>query len=65
LPAQEKTVMAHYYEAGRTMREIAGLLGVTEGRVCQIHAQAIARLRVAVVGGEERSPLLAPRRKPR
>lgn len=65
LPAQEKMVMAHYYEAGLAMREIADLLGVTEGRVCQIHAQAIARLRVAVVGGEERSPLLAPRRKPR
>lgn len=65
LPGQEKMVMAHYYEAGRTMREIAELLGVTEGRICQIHAQAIARLRVAVVGGEERSPLLAPRRMPR
>ena len=65
LPAQEKVVMAHYYEAERNMREIAGELGVSESRVCQIHAQAIARLRVAVLGGEEKSLLLAPRRKPR
>lgn len=65
LPAQEKAVMAHYYEAERNMRETAAELGVSESRVCQIHAQAIARLRVAVLGGEDKSPLLAPRRKPR
>ena len=65
LSAQEKTVMAHYYEAGRTMRVIADLLGISEGRVSQIHAQAVARLRVVVLGGAEKTAVLAPRRKPR
>jgi RNA polymerase sigma factor for flagellar operon FliA len=65
LPAQEKMVMSLYYETQQTMREIAGLLSLSEGRICQIHTQAIARLRVAILGGETRMPLLAPRRKPR
>jgi RNA polymerase sigma factor for flagellar operon FliA len=65
LPDRERTVMTLYYGEDRGMREIGDLLGVTEGRVSQIHAQAIARLRGAVIGdGEERS-LLAPRRQPR
>ena len=28
------------------LKEIAAVLGVTESRVCQLHSQAIARLRV-------------------
>lgn len=65
LPKQEKLIMTHYYEAGRNMREIGAKLGLTEGRISQIHAQAIARLRAAVLGGEVRTTLLAPRRKKR
>jgi RNA polymerase sigma factor for flagellar operon FliA len=65
LPRQEQSLMTYYYEEGRTMRDIGTLLGVTEGRVSQIHSQAIARLRVAVVGNEEQRSLLAPRRQPR
>ena len=65
LPKQEKLVMTHYYEAGQNMREIGAKLGLTEGRISQIHAQAIARLRAAVLGGEVRNTLLAPRRKKR
>jgi FliA/WhiG family RNA polymerase sigma factor len=65
LPGQEQKVMALYYEEDHNMREIGGLLGVSEGRVSQIHAQAIARLRSAVIGVEEDRSLLAPRRLPR
>ena len=50
LPKQEKLVMTHYYEAGQNMREIGAKLGLTEGRISQIHAQAIARLRVRICG---------------
>ncbi|MCK9387205.1 MAG: RNA polymerase sigma factor FliA [Sulfuritalea sp.] len=65
LPVQEHSVVTFYYEEGRTMREIGGLMGVTESRISQIHSHAIARLRVAVLGGEEQRSLLTPRRKPR
>ena len=65
LPDQEQSVVARYYGEGRTMREIGELLDISEGRVSQIHSQAIARLRVAVIGGEPERSVLAPRRKAR
>ncbi len=46
LPEREKLVMAMYYEQELNLREIGEVLGVSESRVCQIHTQAIARLRV-------------------
>ncbi len=45
LPEREKTMMGLYYEQDLNLREIGEILGVTESRVCQIHTQAIARLR--------------------
>jgi len=45
LPAKEKEVMTLYYYEGLTMKEISGFLGITEGRVSQIHASALMRLR--------------------
>lgn len=65
LPAQEKEVIAHYYEAGLTMQKTADAMGLSEGRISQIHAQATVRLRAAVMGVEAQSVLLRPRRKPR
>ncbi|MEG2977701.1 MAG: sigma factor-like helix-turn-helix DNA-binding protein, partial [Comamonas sp.] len=38
-------VMGMYYEHDMNLKEIAAVLGVTESRVCQLHSQAIARLR--------------------
>ena len=37
--------MGLYYEQELNLREIGEVLGVSESRVCQIHTQAIARLR--------------------
>jgi RNA polymerase sigma factor for flagellar operon FliA len=45
LPEREKTVMGLYYEQDLNFREIGEALGVTESRICQLHSQAIARLR--------------------
>ncbi len=45
LSAQERRVLTLYYQDELTLRQIGDLLGLTEGRICQIHAQAVARLR--------------------
>ena len=45
LPEREKYVLGMYYQRELTLKEIGRVLGVTESRVCQIHTQAIHRLR--------------------
>jgi len=45
LNRKEKTVIHYYYYEGLSMREIAGMLKLTESRVCQIHSKVIKRLR--------------------
>ena len=45
LPPQERTVISLYYFEGLTLKEIKGVLGVSESRVSQIHAQAVIHLR--------------------
>ena len=45
LPEREKLMMALYYEKELNLREIGEVMGVTESRVCQLHSQAVARLR--------------------
>ena len=45
LPEREKLMMAMYYEEELNLREIGEVLGVSESRVCQLHSQAMARLR--------------------
>ena len=46
LPEREQYVMSMYYEHDMNLKEIAAVLKVTESRVCQLHSQSIARLRV-------------------
>jgi RNA polymerase sigma factor for flagellar operon FliA len=46
LPEREQYVMSMYYEHDMNLKEIAAVLKVTESRVCQLHSQCIARLRV-------------------
>ncbi len=45
LPEHEQYVMSMYYEHDMKLKEIAAVIGVTESGVCQLHSQAIARLR--------------------
>ena len=45
LPEREKQLMSMYYEQDMNLREIGSVMGVTESRVCQLHSQAVARLR--------------------
>ena len=54
LPEREKLMMALYYEQDLNLREIGEVMGVTESRVCQLHSQAVARLRARIFGADER-----------
>lgn len=45
LPEREKLLMSLYYERGMNLREIGAVMEVSESRVCQLHSQAVARLR--------------------
>ena len=58
LPGKEREVVPLYYAGDLTMKEIGHRLGVTESRVCQLHGQAIGRLRemLRAFGGEELRP---------
>ncbi len=56
LPEREKTVMGLYYEQDMNLREIGEVLGVSESRVCQLHSQAIARLRSRISGAMQVAP---------
>ena len=45
LPEREKMVLSLYYDDELNLREIGEVLEVSESRVCQIHGQALVRLR--------------------
>ena len=45
LPEREQLVLSLYYEQELNLKEIGAVLGVSESRVCQIHGQAVIRLR--------------------
>lgn len=45
LTEREQLLMSLYYEDELNLREIGEVLGVSESRACQIHGQALARLR--------------------
>lgn len=45
LPKQEQMVVALYYNKGLNLREISEVLDVSESRVCQVHSQAVGRIR--------------------
>jgi RNA polymerase sigma factor for flagellar operon FliA len=51
LPEREALVMSLYYDEELNLKEIGAVLGVTESRVCQLHGQALARLRARVGAG--------------
>jgi RNA polymerase sigma factor for flagellar operon FliA len=45
LPEKERLVLTLYYFEELTMKEIGGILKITESRVCQIHTKAILHLK--------------------
>ncbi len=45
LPEREQMVLSLYYDDELNLREIGEVLGVSESRVCQIHGQAVVRIR--------------------
>jgi len=45
LTPREKMVMSLYYGDELNMKEVAEVMGITEGRVSQLHSQAMGRLR--------------------
>jgi RNA polymerase sigma factor FliA len=45
LPEKERLVLSLYYYEEMTMKEAGRVMDLTESRVCQLHAQAVLRLR--------------------
>jgi RNA polymerase sigma factor for flagellar operon FliA len=48
LPEMQRKVLALYYGEELHLREIAEVVGLTESRICQIHAQAILSIRAYI-----------------
>jgi RNA polymerase sigma factor for flagellar operon FliA len=55
LPERERMVMSLYYDDELNLKEIGAVLKVTESRVCQLHGQALIRLKARLVAWTERS----------
>lgn len=53
LPERERLVMSLYYDEELNLREIGAILGVSESRVCQIHGQALMRLKARMRDWED------------
>lgn len=54
LPERERLVMSLYYKEELNLRETGEVLGVSESRVCQIHSQALIRLKARMAEWTER-----------
>lgn len=50
LPERLQIVLGLHYQQECSLREIGEILGVTESRVCQLHAEALQRLRARLEG---------------
>lgn len=48
MPERERLLLSLYYEEELNLREIGAVLEVTQSRVCQLHSQAINRLRASL-----------------
>ena len=65
LPPRLRNVLDLYYREERTLREIGVLLGVTESRVCQLHGEAVRKLRALyeLAEGDRIEPQVTPLRR--
>jgi RNA polymerase sigma factor for flagellar operon FliA len=59
LPERERLVMALYYQEEMNLKEIGAVLKVTESRVCQLHGQALTRLKARLADWRDRVDELA------
>jgi RNA polymerase sigma factor FliA len=57
LPEREKLVMSLYYDEELNLKEIGAVLKVTESRVCQLHGQALVRLKARLADWRDRRDL--------
>lgn len=64
LPERERLVMSLYYDDELNLREIGEVLNVTESRVCQLHGQALLRLRGRLGGWFADASAEPAKRKP-
>ncbi len=56
LPEREQVLLSLYYVEEMTMKEISKIMEVSESRICQLHTQALVRLRtIFAEWGDERS----------
>jgi RNA polymerase sigma factor for flagellar operon FliA len=62
LPERERLLLALYYREELTMKEISKIMNVSESRVCQLHIQAILRLRNALDIQQDSRQRKRPRR---
>lgn len=56
LSEKERLVIALYYYEELTQKEIAEVLSVSEGRISQLHSQALLKLRVKLINSEFYEP---------
>ncbi|WP_372826306.1 RNA polymerase sigma factor FliA [Polaromonas sp.] len=49
IPERERLLLSLYYEQELNLREIGAVMEVSQSRVCQLHSQAINRLRALMV----------------
>jgi RNA polymerase sigma factor for flagellar operon FliA len=59
LPERERLVLSLYYDEELNLREIGAVLEVSESRVCQIHGQALLRVRARLAGWGAKAPARA------
>lgn len=59
LPERERLVMSMYYDDELNLKEIGAVLKVTESRVCQLHGQALVRLKARLADWRDRAEALA------
>jgi len=62
LPERERLLLALYYREELTMKEISKIMNVSESRICQLHIQAILRLRNALDIQQDSRQSKRPRR---
>ncbi len=51
LPERERMIMVLYYHENMTLKEIGETIAISESRVCQLHAQAIMKLKNILSSG--------------